>query len=874
MTARRDTQRPPRFTSAFLRALLGRDGEFVLGDLEEGYGEVHAARGEAEANRWYRRQAVSTTCAWMRRGSPGIEQWLRDVRDGAKALLRAPGFSLATAITLGLGLGGAASVVALAESVLRPLPFPDAERLVAVWESHEGERRSVAPANYLDWRATSTSFDALAAHRTTSMSIRVDGLARRGRIAGVSGNFFDVLGVVPRLGRAFDGTLRTDFPERVVVLSHTAWVNSFAEDPGVLGRAFQIDDLTYEVIGVAPPDLEFPEPGLTAWVRSPTEAPEIRGFGADLPQLRDAWYFEVVGRLSDGVTVSAARDEMRAVALRLAALHPDSNTGATTLLIPLLEQTVAGFRATLVALMIAVALLLLAAGVNVTHLALGRGASRRADMAVRVALGAGRSTLVRQVLIEGWLLGLAGAGAGLGLARATLGVSVQVLGGSLPRAEEVALRLPAAFGVLALGLAIGTAVSLIAFMRTRPGKRPSLALAGRGWVGGAAGNSLVAAQVAAAVALLAGAGLLARSVQRLADVDLGIDVEDVVTLRVAIPDAGTHAYAERLQLYDDLTTTIAALPGIRAVGYGRSSPLTMGAQAGLVVLGRGDSDDRTDVGWHPVTPTYFEAMGIPLLMGRGFSPADRRDALDVGILNEAAARAAFPGADPLGRQVTIGLDGHDRPITIVAVVGDTRTRGPATEPGPVLFRPMAQTDGNSAVSMFFAARTPGAQPEDLAAVLQAIRTAAPGIPVYQGALGTDLARPFRSTQASLLLVLGVFALTALALGAVGVYGVAAYAVRRRRWEIGVRMALGADGSRVVREVVLTGTARAALGIPCGLLLTLALGRALQNLLFEVPSADPVTFTVVSVLVLSVTIASLVLPARTAAATDPAVATRE
>ena len=285
MSARHDPPRPPRFTSALLRPLLGRDGEFVLGDLEEGYREVHAALGEADANRWYRRQAVSTAWAWMRRGSLGTGRWLRDVRNGARALLRAPGFSLATVVTLGIGLGGAASVVALAESVLRPLPFPDAERLVAVWESHDGERRGVAPANYLDWRSMSTSFDALAAHRTTSMSIRVDGLARRGRIAGVSGNFFDVIGVAPRLGRAFEVTLQTDFPERVAVLSHTAWLNSFAGDESVLGRTFRIDDLTYTVVGVAPPGLDFPEAGITAWVRSPTEAPEIRGFGDELTQL-------------------------------------------------------------------------------------------------------------------------------------------------------------------------------------------------------------------------------------------------------------------------------------------------------------------------------------------------------------------------------------------------------------------------------------------------------------------------------------------------------------------------------------------------------------------------------------------------------------
>lgn len=873
MSARGDTPHPPRFTSALLRTLLGRDGEFVLGDLEEEYRHIHAALGEADANRWYRRQALSMAWAWTHRGYLGTEQWLRDVRNGAKALLRAPGFSVATVVTLGLGLGGAASVIALAESVLRPLPFPDAERLVAVWEARDGERRGVAPANYLDWRSMSTSFDALAAHRTTSMSIRVDGLARRGRIAGVSGNFFDVIGVAPSLGRAFEPTLQTNFPERVALLSHSAWLNSFAGDRAVLGRAFRIDDLTYEVVGVAPPGLDFPEADLTAWVRSPTEAPELRGFGSDLPQLRDALYFEVVGRLSDGVTLSTAREEMDAVSLRLAGLYPETNADAGTLLVPLLEQTVVDFRSTLLALAIAVALLLLAAGVNVTHLALGRGASRQADTAVSVALGAGRSPLLRQVLVEGWLLGLAGATAGLGLAVATLWVGVRVLGDSLPRAGEVALGAPTVLAVLALGLAIGTAVALIAFMRTRPWGRPSRALAGRSWVGRAAGNGLVAAQVAAAVALLAGAGLLGRSVQRLADVDLGFDVDNVVTLRVAIPDARARPYAERIQLHDDLTSTIAALPGVGAVGYGRSSPLTMGAQASLVVLGSTRDVEAPNVGWHPVDPDYFEALGIPILRGRAFTGADRRDAVDVGILNEAAARTAFRGEDPVGRQVTIGLDGHDRPITIVAIVGDTKTQGPATEPGPVLFRPIAQTDGNSAVSVFIAAKMPGAQSEGLAQVLRAIRTEAPGIPVYQEAMGRDLARPFRNTQASLLGVLGVFAMTALALGAVGVYGVASYAVRCRRREIGVRMALGADRSQVVREVVFAGAARAAIGIPFGLLLTLGLARALQSLLFEVPSADPVTFTVVSALVLSVTIASLLLPAYAAASTDPAVATR-
>jgi hypothetical protein len=307
---------------------------------------------------------------------------------------------------------------------------------------------------------------------------------------------------------------------------------------------------------------------------------------------------------------------------------------------------------------------------------------------------------------------------------------------------------------------------------------------------------------------------------------------------------------------------------------GSTSPLAMGPRAGILLVGGRDEADPPGTGWQPVEPGWFAALGVPVLRGRDFTRADAGGP-DVGVVNEALARLRFPGEDPLGKQVTIGLDGHDRPITIVGVVADTRTRGPAREPGAVLYRPMAQTHspGFSADAVFLAIRTPGAPASMPATVRDAIRQAAPGLPVYALAQGQDLVRPFLHGSAAILAVLAVFAGTALLLGGVGVYGVAAYTVRRQRRDIGVRMALGADGGIVMREVVGRGIVRAAAGVPVGLGLTFLLGKALSTLLYQVPATDPVTWGSVSALVLGVTVLALWLPARSAARTDAAVVLR-
>lgn len=791
----------------------------------------------------------------------------REVRHALRGLVRTPGYTLATVLTLALGLGGAAAVLALAESILRPLPFPAPDRLVAVHETHQGDARAVAPGNYLDWRGTSTSFQDLAAWDGRAASLTVNGSAERGEVAEVSGNFFRTLGVDPEQGRGFDPRLDTSFPRRVAVLSHAFWRGGFGGDPDVVGRTLQVDDLTYEVVGVMPAGFTYPDPDVRAWLRSPREAPDIRGFTGDLTQMRDAWYFQVIGRLAPDIRLSAARTEMNALARRFGALYPDTNRDEGIVLTPLLDDTVAGFRSTLLALGLAVTLLLLTACVNVAHLALARRAARSQDLAVRAALGASRAALLRHVLAEAWLVSLGGALVGVALASGVVRATASTLIGSLPRGAEVALRAPVVAAVFGLALLVGTALGLVS-LRLPRGSTGRLLRARGARVG--ASDGLVAAQVAAAVALVAGATLLGRSLSRLADVDPGFATENLVTLHLALPDARTRPYEERLQLFRALATEVAALPGVSSVGLGSTSPLTMGPQAGILVAGAGDESDPPSSGWQPVDPGYFRALGIPLLRGRRFETRDEGGA-DVGIVNEALARLRFPGQDALGRQVTIGLDGHDRPITIVGVVADTRTRGPARAPGPVLYRPMGQTHspGFQADAVFLAVRTATGAAGMTGTVQQEIRRSAPGLPVYGVARGDELLRPFLQSSATILAVLGIFGVTALLLGAVGVYGVAAYAVRQRRRDIGVRLALGADGPTIIRDIVGRGLRRAAPGVPVGLLLTFLLGRALGSLLFEVPPTDAVTWGGVSLLVMTVTALALWLPARHAARTDAA-----
>jgi predicted permease len=797
-------------------------------------------------------------------GLDSIHSWSREVALGLRRLRRRPAFTALAVGTLTIGIGGATAVASLAYSVLQPLGFPDSERLVAVWETHDGASRSVAPANYLDWRLLTESFEGLAAHRTEGAAVTVDGVATRERVADVSGNFFDVLGSGPLIGRGFDPSFDSSFPDREIVLSYAGARARFGEATLAVGRTARIADVQYSVVGVMPPGFAFPEEELFGWTRSATEAPGIRNFGGDVRTMRDAWYFEVVGRVNDDVTLERATADFARVTRDLEALHPETNTAASVTLVPLLDQTVSGFGTIMLVLALAVGLILLASLSNVVNLAVVRAEEMRPEAAVRVSLGASTVDHVRGLLMEGLLIGLTSAGLGLLLADAGLRMAAARFGSAIPRAAEVGLTAGQVGPGLLLGIVAGAVVAATAYVGTRP-DRPVRARLARPL----GGRFVLAAQVTSAIVVLSCASTVGLSLGRLAKVDPGFDPVGVTTMRVALPDAATRSYDERVSIYQTIAEALRSTPGVGVVGLGSDSPLAMGRQATVRIQGE-ESEREVDAGWQPIDAAFQSALGIAVLRGRGVAASDRSGTPDVVVVNEAFARAAFGSGDGLGRRVTIGLDGHDRPLTIVGIVSNTRTRGPAADPGPVLYRPLAQTDRFSAESLLFVVRLRG---DGRVGVGDVARAVAPGMPVYQEATGAELLRGYTASQRMLFAIIALFGVSALALGLIGVYGLGAQSVRRRRREIGVRLALGATGQGILRLVLLEGITTASVGVVPGLVVAWIAMSVLESQLFATGLGDFYIAPTVAVGIVLLAGAVLLLPARRAANTPPAESTR-
>jgi predicted permease len=794
---------------------------------------------------------------------------------------REPGHAATSIITLGLGIGGVVAVSSLSISVLRPLSFPDPSALYGVWETHDGVRRGVAPANYLDWRRSARGVD-LAAYDARDVTVQIgDGPATREPVAVVSGNFFQVLGASAEEGRTFDPRLDPTFAESHIVLSSEARDRAFGPAAEAVGRVVRIDEVAHVVVGVARPGLAFPTPDLYGWVRARTEAPGIRSFPGDITTLRDAWYFRVVGRATPGRASDAVAEELNVVAGRLARLYPETNEGAAVALVPLREQVVAGFGTTVEVLGLAVALILAGALFNVTQLTMARGERRSMDVAIRTAIGARRADHLRSALVEGWIMGAVGAASGLLLAHLVPRAALGGARAAIPRSAEVGLTPEQVVLAVILGLASGTLIAVVTYRRTASPLGAGAAgrvVRGQGRVGV---HTLVAVQVAVSVAILATTATLATSLGRLGSVDLGFDTGDLTTLRLAMPGASERTHAERLETYRAAAAAAATAPGVRAVALGANAPVEMGAQASVRVLGDPLPGDPPDSGWQPVDPGYFEALGIQLLQGRTLRASDRVGDTDVAVVNQAFVRVVLQGRDALGTRVTMGLDGHDRPLEIVGVVADTKTWGPAEPAGPVLYRPLDQAHRFAASDMFVAIRL--ASPHDASGAWgptgdgspQArIRSAVPGVPIYGETHGRDIVRSFHARQSMLLAIMAAFAFAAASIGLVGVYAVATHAVRRQRRSIGVRMALGATSGRITSEVVGGAMRWAVLGLAPGLVLSWIVGRAVQGMLFETAPTEPPLLAAVSAIVLALTMAALHVPARTAAATDPARVARD
>ncbi len=848
----------------------GMDPAAARRAAEEAFGDVEGVRRACV--RIQRRRRVRTTLGTALRAA------VQELRFGARALRKRPGFTSVAVLTLGLGVGANAALFSVMNAVvLRPLPFAEPDRLVQVWESDPRRpTRDPSPADYLDLRRDAESFEALTAYHETSGNLTGEGEPESVGYASVSANFFRTLGVDPALGSAF-GPDPVDAGVDRAVLSDGLWRRRYGADPTVVGRSLRVDGVAYEILGVMPPTFRFPADA-DFWVAAPRDVPGSRFLSTSPAEpLRDAWYHEVVGRLAPGVDLAGASAEMDALAARLAADYPLPNEGLRIRLVPLKEETLGDTGRTLWLLLGATGLVLLVACTNVANLLLARGVARHAEVGVRIALGAGRMRIVGHVLAESFVLAAAGAVVGAAAGAGGLRLLRPTLAAALPRGSEIGVD--GAVLVFAALAALVTVLLFGGFPARAAARAGGAARVARGATtsgkGRRLGDALVAIEVAMAVVLVLGAGLLLRSVAKIASVDLGFDAEALTVAWVGLPGAGDLSMDERVGFYGSVGDRLAALPGVRGVAWTQASPLGAGAGAGLRIEGVPETANRTrvDVRWQVVSPGYFDVAGIRLLAGRMFGPEDGSGAEPVAIVSASLARAAFGGEDPLGRRINTGLDGRVgddwRWVRVVGVVADTRNRGPTRGPDPVLFRPLAQGGPGFPGSRLLAVlRTDGATPALPPLVRKVVGDVDADAPVYGLASATALTGAYTGERRLVLLLLGIFAALALGLGAVGTYGVTAFAVSRRTREVGVRLALGADRGGITVLVLRQGLAPVALGLLAGAAAGAAGSRLLTSLLFEVHPLDPVTFLVVPVLLVAVSTLAVWVPARRAARMDP------
>jgi putative ABC transport system permease protein len=804
-----------------------------------------------------------------------MDTLLQDLRFAFRSLRRTPGFAAVAVLTLALGIGASTAIFTVVNAVLlRPLPFDHPDRLVMLWERPpSGDPRNVAsPADFTAWRQQSRTVAEMAATYPMKMNLTGGGDPEELRTGLATETFFRVLGVRAAAGRVFRPG---DGRESVVVLSHGLWTRRFGADPGVVGQTVRLNDQALTVVGVLPARFSYLDVRADAWVS--TEFPaDARGR-----------FLTVVGRLAPGATLGQARAEMAAIARRTAAEAPRFDTGWGINPVPLHEQATGEVRPALVLMGAGVAFLLLIACANVANLLLGRSAGRRREVAVRFSLGATRGRVVRQMLVESLVMaGVAGA-LGLALAWWGTGLLVRLLPDEvLPRLAEVhvdgrvaafAVACSAVTGVL-FGIAPALAASAVRLGDAlRDGGRASTGGRARVRLRGA----LVVAELALAMVLLVGAGLLGRSFARLAAVEPGFRPEGAATVRFTLPRARYAAEAQRRQFYQALLERAQRVPGVTAAGTIWYLPLSGEKSAtDFAVEGRPapppGSEPGADI--RIVGGDYFRAMGEPLRRGRVFTEADREGGPDVLVVNDALARKYFAGEDPVGRRIAYEWDhvvnGRSEPYmltgTVVGVVGSVRENGPSADPSPAIYRWYRQEPPSRSNLVV---HTAGDAAAVLPALVAAVHQVDPQIAVadartMEEVLGGTIARPRLS-----LTLFGFFAAMALLLASIGIYGVIAFSVAQRRGELGVRMALGASRGDVLRLVVGQGMRMAGAGVGAGLVAALLLTRLMASLLFGVAPTDPAALLGAAAFLGGVALLATYVPARRAAGGDPALALR-
>ena len=802
--------------------------------------------------------------------------WLGELRQdvivGLRGLARAPGFTLVALLTLAIGIGANTAIFSVLRSVvLRPLPYTNPDQLVQVWSDYRARGREtpewLTPPDFADWRDENRTFVGLAAYQGWGPDLTGDGDPEAVSGLIVSGNFFDVLGAKPTLGRSL--TMQDDDPgtEPVVMLSDALWRRRFGADSSIVGRPITLNGTPWTVVGVLEPGFRAPiqaaAPDVYRAIRRPADSRCGRG----------CVVLRVIGRMRSGVSVAAAQADLARIAERIAREYPSTNADVGAWLVPLHEQLTGSVRRPLLAVTGAVAIVLLIGCVNLANLLLVRGAAREREIAVRAALGARRARIVRQLATENGLLAITGGALGLALGVAGSRVLGVLVPESVRQVQEIRVDATVMLFAAAMTIIAGLAFGLLPAMRAVRGNLIGSLRDARASTSGhsALGDGLVVVQLSLAVVLLFGAGLLLRSFLAMQRVDLGFRTEGIAFASLGFPAARYREPTRFSAATDDLLARLRANPAVRAVELTDLPPLTPNDQdISVVPIGRPVSDRTPAVWYRSVTPGYLPLMRMRLVAGRQFTSAEIQGAPQVGILNEEAGRQLWPGENPVGRALSLGGP-NEPPLTIIGVVASGRHDGPNQPPKPELFAPRAQFPTRFVTLVLEPSRDVAPV---TAAVRQALREVDPLIPAptvepIEQRVGDAVALPRLYA-----ILVGLFASAALSLAALGVYGVMAYTVAQRRREIGVRVALGADPAGIRRLVLGRGVRLAAAGLGLGLIAAVALGRLIEALLFGVTPLDAATLLAVPVVLGAMTLVASWVPARRATKLDPVRALRE
>lgn len=797
---------------------------------------------------------------------------MQDLRFAFRSLRKSPGFAAAAILTLAIAIGANTAMFSILYSVvLEPLAFRDPERVVRVWATdlhNESQREGAAFLDLADWKKQQSVFSGMVG-TTGAMRNLTDAALETEQIStmGVSHDYFSLLGIAPLAGRAFVAADDKDGAAPVVMLSDSLWQRRFGRR-NVIGQHVTLDGVQYEIVGIAPKS--------AALIRAESEAYiTLTAAVAPFGNVRGVHSVSVIARLKDGVTIAQAQAEMDVISKRLAAQYPDENKGRGAFVEPAHAAMVRDARPRLLILFAAVAAVLLIACINVAGLMLARADTRVRELAIRASLGASRARIIRQLLTES--VAIAAIGGVLGVALAWVAMrTLLALAPAIPRADAIALDVPAMLFALGVTGLAAILFGVVPALRTSS-VQPALALGGTRGVLRAtrtAGRGvLVIAEVAMAVMLVIGAGLLLKSLAKLMAVDVGIATSNTVTFSMSLPrtkydmpsrETYPH-WPAATNFFDRVLTETAQLPGVAAVALGRDHPLDPGFTSQLSVVGRPETNGPMDeVGNRPVSPRYFETLGIALLRGRTFTSDDRGTMPPVVVINEPLARRYFGGDDPLGQKIV--LWGKER--TIVGVVKGERFGGPQAAAEPAVYSPLAQLPMSD---LTLIVRTRGAAEPVIGSVRAMMRRIEPDLALYDvETIDTTLGRTLATPRFQAVLITS-FGAIALLLAAIGLYALIAYQVQQRTNEIGIRLALGATRAEVARLILSRAFALALTGIAVGLFGALLAGRFLRSIVFEVSTNDPAIYAAVPLLLVVIALAATWLPARRAMKLDPAVA---